>query len=45
MDIPLKKEGFQKNTGAIPHFKNIENIKKNQINPVVNSSFNVVVET
>jgi hypothetical protein len=30
---PLKKAGFQKNKGVIPHFKNIENTKKNQLIP------------
>ena len=40
--IPLKNTGFQKKRGAIPHFKNMENIKKNHIIPIVNTLLNVV---
>jgi hypothetical protein len=29
----LKKAGFQKNKGVIPHFRNIEKIMKNQPKP------------
>jgi hypothetical protein len=44
IDIPLKNAGFQKKTGAIPHFRNIENIRKNHIRPVVNKLLSVAVE-
>ena len=40
--IPLKKTGFQKKRGAIPHFKNIEKIRKNHVNPIVNILVKVV---
>ena len=33
---PLKKVGFQINRGAIPHFKKIEKIIKNQDIPIKN---------
>jgi hypothetical protein len=36
---PLKNVGFQINSGAIPHFKNIEKIIKNQDIPIKNKLF------
>lgn len=32
--IPLKNKGFQKNNGAKPHFKKIENTITNQDKPI-----------
>ena len=36
---PLKKVGFHKNNGTIPHFKKIEKIITNHTRPTKSNSF------